>query len=255
VKFYINDRLFMGVRLLKCRLIDPDRGRLVPQIRVADDSGKIQAVEVTSPNLEPDREGWAGQFSTSGLRPGRYFLDVFVDEKNQVHYGFTVIDAVQFDSMLKMLTSDAASAPRTPFSGVAELRPRWLLLWNRVNQFLEGSRLTIPFDAPEFREASGLENTCLEAFDLIGFHVLRFLVDQVFWDGAIHLDRLAGKPLLSFRFTVYAKTPVPVGAARLDEWGGLTRALNSFGYQAEIKWNPNRSDATLELALGRSLLG
>lgn len=240
----------MGVRLLKCRLVDPGRGRLIAQIQVADESGRIQAVEITSPNLEPGREGWAGQFSTGGLRPGRYFLEVLVDRKTHAHHGFTVIDAAQFDSLLRMLTADAASAPKTAFSSVAELRPRWVRLWNRVDQFLEGSRLTIPFDVPEFKDASGLENTCLEAFDLIGFYILRFLVDQVFWDGSIHLDRMAGNPLLSFRFTVYSKTPVPVGAARQNEWRGLTRALNSFGYQAEIKWNPNRSEATLDLALG-----
>jgi hypothetical protein len=252
VNVLINDRLFMGGRPLKCLVEEPGRKNLIATLRVTRESGGAQPVKITIPELGREIAGWAGQFSTGELPAGRYALDVQIENRTVAHHGFEVMNAGQFDSLLTMFASTAPSAPRTQFSGAAELRPRWERLWNRINQFVGQSRLPIRFEAAEFKDVAGLENTCVEAFDLTGFHILRFLVDEVFWDGVILVDRIAGAPLLSFRFTVYAKTPVPIGAGRESEWTALRRALNRFGYQTEIKWASKRTEAILDLSLGRA---
>jgi hypothetical protein len=264
LNFYINERVILQGRKLKCLLTDPTaRGAIPTRSQILNAQGRVSlpAEEFHPPaGLRPKGENsppltayWAAEVSTAKLSTGRFTVQTAATQFAGSE-DFVVVDRGHYDQLIKAAGSEKLRS-RTPFATEAEVASSWVQTWRDLptyfslprRRFLRPEAIlfqikNLPLSSPELAALSR------EAFDWVNFHIGRFLYDQVFFGGTIDVARSERRDLVEVRLYVDANAPLDREVPY--ELNAILASLVPDGYKIGVKWVVQTDTGTLDVSWG-----
>jgi len=250
LNFYINERVILQGRKLKCLLADPSaRGNIPARSQILNAQGRVSlpTEEFHTPggfqpkgdNSSPLTAYWAAEVSTAKLSPGRFTVEAAVLQF-AAREDFVVVDRRHYDQLIKAAGAEKLRS-RTPFATAAQVATSLTQTWRSLPTYfslpyrrsLRPEAIlfqikNLPLSSPELAALSR------EAFEWVNFHIGRFLYDQVFFGGTIDVERTERRDLVEVRLYVDANAPLDREVPY--ELNAILASLVPDGYKIGVKW-------------------
>lgn len=253
MKFFLNERLLLSGRTLKCLLTDSEAAPepvdvRAAQFRVVDPNGQTRAVENRPPGLPTILEGRRGlisfsavQWSSENVFLGQNVAESLIDKKVVAQRDFVVLKPKEYGYLLESTEGEKIARENRRFESVDDVRRSWRQSWRDVLSYLGGPKPEHIRWQTELQNVTqtDLEVLSVDAFAWMNFHINRFLLNRVFYGGDVQVERTSRTGASEFVARLITRTPLSSEddiQGELEELQRLAGSLDIDGIHVQLRW-------------------
>lgn len=245
--FFLNERLLLAGRTLKCLLLDqsvtPDASmaEIGAQFQIVNAKGSVEVLERRPQGVETIRNSSrqfrfsAAEWESAGAPVGPSIVECRLGTRVIARRELVILAPNEYNDLLKAAEQDKIGRPAV-FRSESDVGLSWSESWRDLATYLSG-----PY--PDYLEvywkpldlsARDLSLLVSDAFAWISFLVNRFLFNQIFYGGEIRLERTGPREALQLISNVRANVPQPFDRDAFAEIKRLVDSLEVEGHRVAL---------------------